>query len=258
MPGCAQNFHMPRDPSRSSNLLLRALQVQSPAIYAELASLLHPVRIANGTALTDAGVVPQSVYFIDEGVVSLVGQTASGKSLELACLGNEAVTHVGWLLGDAPPPYAFVAQMSVRAHRLRAADAVRLLRRSEARSGLVDRFCQFVIALLAQSALCARFHTSVQRLARRILLTSERAGTSVLELTHEDVALMVGAPRSLVTEALTVLRRSGCVESTRARITVVDAKALKRHACECYRTDHRRLASLERAIAARGGALHHS
>jgi hypothetical protein len=71
----------------------------------------------------------------------------------------------------------------------------------------------------------------------------------------KNVALMVGAPRSLVTEALTVLRRSGCVESTRARITVVDAKALKRRACECYRADHRRLGSLERAISKQGVAL---
>ena len=63
---------------------------------------------------------------------------------------------------------------------------------------LLMNYSQRVMHQLAQSALCNRFHTSVQRLARWLLLTAERADTNRFELTHEFVAQMVGAPRSAV------------------------------------------------------------
>jgi CRP-like cAMP-binding protein len=212
--------------------------------------LLEPVTLADGDILSVAGVTPKELYFIDAGLVSMVGHTASGSSLELACLGNEALTHASWLLSGAPPPYSFFAQSTVKARRLAAADAARILGTAHARGQVVDKFCQFLIALLSQSALCARFHTVVQRLARRLLVTCERAGTPVISLTHENMAQMVGATRSLVTEAISVLRRSGCIESRRGVITIVSAKALKRHACECYAADWKRRLALEERVLA--------
>jgi CRP-like cAMP-binding protein len=86
---------------------------------------------------------------------------------------------------------------------------------------------------LAQSAVCNRFHSSVQRLARWLLLTSERAGTTRLQLTHEFVAHMVGAPRSAVTAAAAELRASKIIEYERGVVTIRNVKRLHSRSCDC-------------------------
>ena len=86
---------------------------------------------------------------------------------------------------------------------------------------------------LAQSALCNRFHTSVQRLARWLLLTAERADTNRFELTHEFVSQMVGAPRPVVSESAAVLRDKGIIDYRRGVLTIRNPKRLRKMACEC-------------------------
>jgi CRP-like cAMP-binding protein len=49
---------------------------------------------------------------------------------------------------------------------------------------LLMSYAQHVVHQLTQSALCNRFHTSEQRLARWLLLTAERAEANRFELTH--------------------------------------------------------------------------
>jgi CRP-like cAMP-binding protein len=87
---------------------------------------------------------------------------------------------------------------------------------------------------LAQSALCNRFHTSVQRLARWLLLTAERADTNRFELTHEFVAQMVGAPRPVVSESAGALRDKGIIDYRRGVLTIRNPRKLRKIACECF------------------------
>ena len=93
---------------------------------------------------------------------------------------------------------------------------------------------QLVMHQLAQSAICNRFHTSVQRLARWLLLTAERAETQELELTHEYIAQMVGAPRSAVTAAASALRQDRAIAYTRGRVIIRNDKRLRKAACDCF------------------------
>ena len=86
---------------------------------------------------------------------------------------------------------------------------------------------------LAQSAVCNRFHTAEQRLARWLLLTAERAETQQLELTHEYIAQMVGAPRSAVSAAASALRKDRAIDYRRGVVTIRNEKRLRKAACEC-------------------------
>jgi CRP-like cAMP-binding protein len=95
-------------------------------------------------------------------------------------------------------------------------------------------YSQRLVHQLAQSALCNRFHTSVQRLARWLLLTAERAETHRFDLTHEFVAQMVGAPRSAVSESAATLRRKGMIDYRRGVLTIRNPQRLHRVACECF------------------------
>ena len=99
---------------------------------------------------------------------------------------------------------------------------------------LLMEYSQRLMHQLAQSALCNRFHTGVQRLSRWLLVTADRAETSRFELTHEFVARMVGAPRSVVSEAAAALRSKGIIDYRRGVLTIRQPKRLQRMACECF------------------------
>jgi CRP-like cAMP-binding protein len=91
-----------------------------------------------------------------------------------------------------------------------------------------------VIAQVAQSAICNRFHTAKQRLARWLLMTADRANSPELPLTHEFISYMVGGPRSAVTEAAAELREAGAIDYRRGLIVIKDSTRLREQCCECY------------------------
>ena len=101
---------------------------------------------------------------------------------------------------------------------------------------------------LTQSALCSRFHGSVQRFARWLVLTAERAGTNRLPLTHEFVAQMVGAPQFAVTAAAAELRAKKIIDYGRGTvITLCCDSSPNRHASKHARAvSHPVVASAER------------
>jgi CRP-like cAMP-binding protein len=95
-------------------------------------------------------------------------------------------------------------------------------------------YTHYLIAQMAQSAICNRFHNARQRLARWLLMTADRARTHELNLTHEFISYMVGGPRSAVTEAAADLREAGAIDYRRGVIVIRDGVKLRQQSCECY------------------------
>jgi CRP-like cAMP-binding protein len=85
-----------------------------------------------------------------------------------------------------------------------------------------------------QAVLCNRLHEIEARLARWLLISGDRMETDQLQLTQEFLAQMLGVQRSTVTVAAGILQRSGMIEYSRGRITIVNRPMLKEAACECY------------------------
>jgi CRP-like cAMP-binding protein len=217
--------------SVSSNAILAGLGSSESAT---LAASAHHIPLGRGDLIAEAGQPASYVYFPTEGVLSLVGTTSAGGTVELAVVGNEGVASVSAILGRDLLPFRVVAQ--VPGHALRVpTDVVSELVRDcgELHHRLLD-YTHFVIAQVAQSAVCNRFHTAKQRLARWLLMTADRAQSPELPLTHEFISYMVGGPRSAVTEAAADLRDAGAIDYRRGLFVVRDAAKLKEQSCECY------------------------
>jgi CRP-like cAMP-binding protein len=217
----------------TQNQLLRRLAKLDPGVFARLCEDLQPVPLERGLVLGAPHEPLDWVYFVDSGVVSLVAETGGGQSLEVAIVGNEGVAGFADALGGLGLPYRLVVQLSGLAYRVRTSVVTEHVFSCTPLHELLMSYSQFMMHQLTQSALCGRFHSSVQRLARWLILTAERAGTNRLPLTHEFVAQMVGAPRSAVTAAAAELRARKIIEYGRGTVIIKSVKRLHASACDC-------------------------
>jgi CRP-like cAMP-binding protein len=199
-----------------------------------LRSAAHDVLLGRGELLAEAGQIARYVYFPIEAVLSLVGTTAGGSTVELAVVGSEGVASVSAILGNNFLPFRVVAQVPGRALRIPTDLVSRLMTECGDLHLRMLAYTQEVIAQVAQSAICNRFHNARQRLARWLLMTADRADSNQLALTHEFISYMVGGPRSAVTEAASDLRESGAIDYRRGVIVIQDAMKLRQQSCECY------------------------
>jgi CRP-like cAMP-binding protein len=195
---------------------------------------LQRLTIEQGKVLSEVGQPARYVYFPVTCVLGLVGGTESGATVVVALVGREGVASVLATLGRQRQPFRVVCQVGGEAWRLPTeAVTAHVLECRE----LHERVLQYSLAVIAQvgqSAICNRFHSARQRLARWLLMAADRAQSRELLLTHEFLAQMVGGPRSAVTEAAAALRESGAIDYRRGLLTIRSLAKLRQQACECY------------------------
>ena len=71
------------------------------------------------------------------------------------------------------------------------------------------RYTHALLTQVSQSASCLRFHTTEDRLARRLLTTRDRARSDTLQLTQAFLSQTIEAPRTSATAVAVTLRRPG-------------------------------------------------
>lgn len=218
-------------PSGHGNRILQGLNVDELAM---LEPHLQQITINRGEVLTEVSQPSSHLYFPDTAVLCLLGATETGATVEVALVGREGVATVAAALGRQRLPFRVVAQVDGTAARI-PTDVVR--RQLHQCRHLHERFLVYshaMIAQVGQSAICNRFHTSKQRLARWLLTTADRIESRELFLTHEFIAHMVGGPRSAVTEAAAALRAAGGIDYSRGRVVIKNVAKLREEACECF------------------------
>jgi hypothetical protein len=106
------------------------------------------------------------------------------------------------------------------------------------------RYAQALIAQVAQTAVCNRYHSIDQQFARRLLVGLDRSTSNELAMTQEGVSQLLGVRREGVTGAALRLQDAGVIRYRRGHIAVLDRPRLEQQACECYgvtRREHDRL-----------------
>jgi CRP-like cAMP-binding protein len=98
----------------SPNELLTALP---PVIYERLAPHFQKVRLEAGSVLFDIGATNDHTWFITRGIVSLLGITENGASVEIAMAGHDSV--IGFLEIVTKNEALFRAQVQIASEALR-------------------------------------------------------------------------------------------------------------------------------------------
>ncbi|MGD9738030.1 MAG: Crp/Fnr family transcriptional regulator [Bauldia sp.] len=212
------------------NRLLRSLP---PEVLDRLADGTTLVRFAPGQTLAPAGRRLAHVHFIESGVVAVVGSREAA-AVEVGLIGREGIVGAALVFDAGPSPLSYVAQLHGEALRIEAAPLAEELEHNAELRRIFLRY-SYVLELQYVAAAVANASLNVERrVARSLLMYSDRAESDELALTHQALATSMGIRRAGVTEAIHRLEGDHLIRAKRSSILVRDRDGLERMAAPFY------------------------
>ncbi len=216
---------------QNSNMLLAALSAPD---FALLQPHLIPLKLALLQKLEVPNKPIEDVYFLHDGIASVVAIQSGDTRVEIGLIGREGMTGAAVLLGSATSPHATYIQAVGSGERMAVVELLKAVQQSETLQRMFLKYVQSFMVQTAHTAIANARANLPERLARWILMAQDRVGGDDLALTHEFLALMLGVRRPGVTETLHVLSRKRLIKTSRGQILILDRKGLERSAGGYY------------------------
>lgn len=195
---------------------------------------LQTVELEQGQILYDARMPVDHVYFLDQGMISVVSNMRNGDSIEVGTIGTEGMAGMSVLLGVDAVPYRHIVQVAGRARRMSPSALATELATNVTLRTILNRYHAAFNTQVMQGMACNGLHSVIQRCCRWLLTTQDRLGSEELNITHEFLAQMLGVRRASVTEVLRPLQNDGLIRASRGKVVILDPKRLADASCECY------------------------
>jgi CRP-like cAMP-binding protein len=186
--------------------------------------------------LVEPGEAIANVYFPTRSFISLLAPIGAS-SIEVALVGNEGMFGLPLAFGVNVSQVRALVQGAGPALRMTSSRFKAELARNAALKRSVGRYAFVRMSQLGQAAGCNRFHVVEARLARWLLMTSDRAHSLTFHITHEFLAFMLGVRRVGITMAASALQNQKLIRYTRGNLTILDRPGLEKASCECYQAD---------------------
>ena len=188
---------MPKRPPSAAPPRNRFLARLPEAEYHRLFPLLEPVELKPDRILYEAHGAIDYAYFPAGAVLSALVVMQDGDLIEVATIGNEGlVGHYG--PGGKTSPHRVVVQIGNGGHRI----ASRALQGQATEDGplkaLLTAYHVAFMGQVSQSVACNGLHRLEQRCCRWLLMSRDRVNSDDIRLTHEFLAMMLGARRASV------------------------------------------------------------
>lgn len=215
----------------------RLLALTSSVSRRRLAVHCRRVTLRRGAILIEANVQSEDVYFIEDGIASVVRPYTLAGKIEICLIGRESFTGSSLILGAERSPYqTFVQTDELVAIAVEATALTREMERDTSFRAILLRAVQVQMVQIAEGLVSGVWQPLPVRLARWLLMYRDRLGRDRLDLTHEFIAYMVGAQRTGITTALHRLEGDGFITAGRGVVTIHNLKALHALAGESYGT----------------------
>jgi hypothetical protein len=222
----------PTEADLEGNLLLGKLVA---ADRARLAPHMMVFDLKCGDVLHRAGEDVVDTWFpCGAAMAAFCVETNNGaNAVEVAVIGREGA--LGGIVSNGRLPAYATSQVRFdgRFLRIKTAALEQGKLESIALRHWFSRYSDCLLAQVFQTSACNATHTILQRTAKWLLAASSRTGRSDLELTHEQLALLLGVGRTFVTRTLRTLRDAGVIATRRGTIAILDERALQRTSCAC-------------------------
>jgi CRP-like cAMP-binding protein len=222
------------------------LDLLAPVEAERVRPLLAFRHVPQGTIVYNDVTPLEEVYFPTSCVLSAVTTMLDGTSVEIGTIGHEGVGGIQTALHIRRVPGELVCQVEGDSYVMDAHSFEAAIEQIPGLRMAVYRYLQSLLNLMSQSIACNRLHGLLERCARWLLMTRDRARSDTFYLTQEFLAYMLGVRRSGVSIAAGTLAQAGFIRYRRGNITIIDAEGLESASCECYRVVRERTERLMR------------
>ena len=223
--------------ARSAPIRNRLLERLPRARRVSVISGCERVELSDAESLAEPGGDMRSVYFPTGSSISISVPMGISLPPEVSLAGSEGFYGISVALGLTTSSVHARVEEPGSAWRMGSSAFRRELARTPALRDCIDRYIYVSMAQLGRNIGCNRFHVVLQRVARRLLMTSDRAHSPTFRMTHEALATVLGVRRVGVTVAATLLQKRRLISYVRGVVTILDRAGLERAACSCYRED---------------------
>jgi CRP-like cAMP-binding protein len=220
--------------NRSAPAVNRLLATLSKQEYKRLVPKLKTVNLVLGEELYERGEIIPYVYFPNDSIISLISELSETSALEVGMVGNEGMAGLAVFMGASVSSTRALVQGSGSAMRMTSAAVRTEANRLGSFHRILHRYSHSLLTQVSQSALCNRFHLVNARLARWLLMTTDRLGVEEFPLTQEFLSTMLGVRREGVSKAAGALQTARLIRYSRGMITLLDRRGLEAESCDCY------------------------
>ncbi len=176
----------------------------------------------------------EQIYFPESGIISLLSSVEDQAMLEVGIVGSEGIVGLPVFLGVEKSNNRAIVQGKGVALKISAANFLKQCERGEELSRLLKRYTLSLLTQISQSSVCNRYHQIETRLARWLLMSSDRMGKNEFQITQEFLSNMLGVRREAVNKAALNLQKQNLIEYSRGTINILNRKDLEKSACKCY------------------------
>jgi CRP-like cAMP-binding protein len=219
------------EPALPGNRLLQSLPRQD---LERLYPMSQKVSLTPRRILQHAGVPIEHLYFVEEGLVSVLAKTDERNAVEVWLIGREGAVGSTVALGTRTSTLSHFVQIGGSALRIGIQDLNRAMSEFPRLRAVLHGYLHVTLMQSSQSAACSLRHSFLQRLARWLLTAQDRSDMDELPITQDLLARSLGVRRPTVSEAFKLLERRGVFGRERGLIRILDRGSLEQIACHCY------------------------
>jgi len=222
---------MESDASRPANKLLRLLT--QPA-YQRLAPKLKTATLRAKQVLYQPNQPIHTIYFPEDTVICQMTLMSDGETLETATVGLEGASWISASIGAPSMPCETIVAIGGAAHALDIHDLDREMAENEHFRDLLTQYSHALLIHSMRMTGCTGLHRLEQRCARWILTTLDRVAEERFSITHEFLAMLLGASRPAVSGLIEQFQRNGMLKVERGRVLIGARDRLLSVSCDCY------------------------
>ncbi len=227
-----------RRPSRDTAVLLMTengiLHSLSPELKRTIAPALKQVSLKKDAFLYREEDLLDFIYFPETAVVSEFKMLEDGRMVEIAVTGREGAVGLSSVYGDTVVQNSTQVTQAGTALKIDIRNFQRMLAASEPLRRRLSQPIEMYIRQISQKAICNMYHSVKERLCTWLLMLQDRCGSQNLNLTHEQIARVLGVYRPSVTCIAQELREERLIDYSRGGILIRDRSKVERSACACY------------------------
>jgi CRP-like cAMP-binding protein len=221
---------MRADPKRGNRLLQGLPASEWNQLKADLKAMELPKR----AVLLEPDRPVHFTYFPLDSVISFLGDTGEGGSVEVWSVGKEGVGGLAGLFGGAAP-FRGVVQVPGLALVAKVSNLRKHFQRRGAFHDALLQYYEYLLVQISYLGICNNHHSIEQRFSRWLLMISERAGTNQLNFTQDAIAAILGTRRATISVAAAELQSKGLISYSPGCIRIQSRRDLEKAACGCYR-----------------------